>query len=82
MMNRGSPCDISRTAHDLHARAEELVKTQDKSDSQKLGEIDITFESSSFPVDIVKIFIGKLVLKGQFFSECFCYFIQAHTLLK
>jgi len=71
MMNKGSACDISRTAHDLHAKAEELVKTQNKPDCQKLSGVEIKFESTVLAIDNVKNFIGKLVLKGQFVSKCF-----------
>jgi len=43
MINKGSACDISCMAHDLHARAEELVKTQDEPDCHQLGGVEITF---------------------------------------
>jgi len=71
MMNKGSACDISCTAHDLHARAEELVKTQDEPDCQKLSRVEIKFEPTALTTESEKNIIGKLVLKGQFASKCF-----------
>jgi len=71
-MNKGSACDISRTAHDLHARAEELVKTQDEPRCQKLSGVKIMLEPTALTTERVINLIGKLVLKGQFAFECFC----------
>jgi len=62
VINNGTACDISRVAHDLHARAEELVKTQDE---HQLSGVEVTFTPSLFTADIVKNLIGELVLKGR-----------------
>jgi len=43
IIDMGTTCDISRMANDLHARAEELVKTQDEPDCHQLGGVEITF---------------------------------------
>jgi len=71
MMTKGSACEISRTAHDLHARAEELVKTQDEPDCQKLSGVEIMFEPTTLATERVKNYIGELVLEGQFASKFF-----------
>jgi len=65
MMNKGSAWDIARTAHDLHARAEELVKTQDEQGCQKFSEVQVSFKPSIETKDSLKNFIGELILKGQ-----------------
>jgi len=82
MISKGSACDISRTAHDLHARAEELVKTGDEASSQKLSGVEIIFEPTAVSTDRVMNFIGKLILKGQFASKCFLLFYTKSILLK
>jgi len=63
MMNRGSACDISRMAHDLHARAEELVMTPDKPDCN-LNNAEMSFKPSMVTTNTVNNLIGELVLKG------------------
>jgi len=68
LINKGTACDISRMAHDLHARAEELVKTQDEPDCHQLSGVEITFTPSAVTTDSIKNFIGELVLQGQ---NCF-----------
>jgi len=66
IINKGTACDISRMAHDLHARAEELVKTQDEPDCHQLNEeVEIKFKPSVVKKDIVKNCIGKLIFRGQ-----------------
>jgi len=72
MMSKGSACDISCTAHDLHARAEDLVKMQDELNGQKLS-VEIMFEPTALTADGVNNFIGELILIGQFSSKLFCY---------
>ena len=57
-------CDVSRTVHDLHARAEELLKTEDESDCHQLSEVEITSKPSDVTTDSVKNLIGRLVLLG------------------
>jgi len=68
IINKGTEWDISRMAHDLHARAEELVKTQDEPDCHQLSGVEITFTPSVVTIDSGKNFIGVLVLQGQ---NCF-----------
>jgi len=67
MINKGTACDISRLAHDLHARAEEFVKTQDEPDYHQLSGFEITFIPSVVTSVRVKNYIGGLVLKGQIY---------------
>jgi len=69
MMSKGSACDISRAAYDLHTRAEELVKTEDEPNCQKLMEVEIMFEPTALTTASVNNFIGELVLIGQFASK-------------
>jgi len=64
MIKKGTACDISRMAHDLHARAEELVKTQDEPDCHQLSGVEITFKLSVVTTDSVKNYIGELGLQG------------------
>jgi len=75
MINKGTACDISRMVHDLHARAEELVKTQDEPDCRPLSGIEITFRTFVATTDSVKNLIGELMLKGVFFVNN-CYFLS------
>jgi len=65
MINKGTACDISRMAHDLRSRAEELVKTQDEPDCHQLSGVEITFKPSDVTTDSGKNFIGELALPGQ-----------------
>jgi len=65
MINKESAYDISRAGHDLHVRAEEIVKAQNKPDCLKLTEIQIMFKPSNVTTDTMKICLGKLVLNGQ-----------------
>jgi len=67
MVNKGTACDISRTALDLHAKAEELVKTQDE--RFDMNSIDITLVPFLATTNNVNNFIGELVLRGQAFFE-------------
>jgi len=67
MINKGTACDISRMAHDLHARAEELVRTQDEPDCHQLSGVEITFKPFVVTTDNVKNYIGELVLHGQIY---------------
>jgi len=72
MINKGTACDISLMAHDLHARAEELVKTQNEPDCHQLSGVEITFKPSVVTTGSVKNYIGELVLYGQnFFTVLF-----------
>jgi len=68
MINKGTACDISRVAHDLHARAEELVKTQDEPDCPKLSGVLITFKPFVVTTDLVRNYIGELVFEGQIYN--------------
>jgi len=52
-------------AHDLHARAEELVKTQDEPDCHQLKGVEIRFKPSVVTTDSVKNYIGQLALQGK-----------------
>ena len=63
-INKGNASNISCMAHDLHARAEELWKTEDERDCHRLSEIDIIFKPSAITTDRVKNLIGKLVFRG------------------
>jgi len=68
MINKGYACHIARTAHDLHARAEELVKTQVETDCQEFSAAEICFKPFiETTAGAVKNFIGELFLKGQMF---------------
>jgi len=60
LINKGTACDISSMVHGLHARAEELLKTQDE--HCDMSGIDVTFLLKTQNEDN---FIGKLVLQGQ-----------------
>jgi len=71
MINKGIACDISRVAHDLHARAEELVKTQDEPDCHQLSGVEVTFKPSVVSSDSGKNFIGELVFKGHSYGYLF-----------
>jgi len=75
MINKGSACDISRMAYDLHARAEELVKTQDEPDCHQLSGVQITFKPSVVATDSGKKYIGELVLHGQIYFTVGYYLI-------
>jgi len=62
MINKGTACDISRMAHDLHARAEEFVKTQeDEPDCHQLSGVEITFKPSVVTKDGAMNIVGKLI---------------------
>jgi len=64
MINKGSASHIARTAHDLHARAEELVKTQDEMDCQEFSGAEISFKPFIETTGGLNNFIGELILKG------------------
>jgi len=66
IISKGTACEISRMAHDLHARAEELMKTQDQPVCHQLSGAEITFTPTVVTTDSIKNLIGELVLKGQF----------------
>jgi len=62
IITKGTACDISRMGHSLHARAEELVKTQaDCCDMSGIVVILIPFLTAT---QGVYNFIGEIVLKG------------------
>jgi len=67
LINKGTACDISRMAHDLHARAEELVKTQDEPDCHQLSEVEIMFKPSVALTSSISNYMGELILRGQIF---------------
>jgi len=64
MKEKGSACDISRAANDLHARTVELVKTNVKLDKFPQSKINIIFTPSLMTFDDVEDLIGKLYFKG------------------
>ena len=64
MKNKGTACDMSYTAHELHARAEELLKTQDERDCHKLNGVEIMLKPSDVTIDSVTNFIGELIFRG------------------
>jgi len=70
MINKGTACDISRMAHDLHAKAEELVKTQDEPDCHQLSGVEITFSPSLFITDSAsgRNFVGEFFFMGQSYA--------------
>jgi len=75
MINKGTACDVSRMVHDLHARAEELVKTQDEPDCHQVTGVEITFKPSSMTIDSIKNLIGNLVFEGQIYLQ---FYTHAH----
>ena len=64
MINKGTACDISCSAHELHATAEELLKTQDEHDRHTLSEIEISFKPSDVTTDSAANFLGELIFRG------------------
>ena len=64
MINKGTACDISRTAHELRARTEELLKTQDEHDCHTLSGIEISFKPSDVTTDSAANFLGELIFRG------------------
>jgi len=68
MINKGSACHVTRTALDLHARAEELVKTQDEADCREINIAEMSFKPFiETTAGAVKNFIGELTLTGDIF---------------
>jgi len=66
ILKNGTSSDISRMAPDLHARAEELVKTQDEPNCHQLSGVKITFTPAVvITAASVKNYIGQLTFNGQ-----------------
>ena len=64
MKDKGSSCDTSRAANDLHIRAEELVKTHQTCKNVKLRKFGILFTTSLLTTDDVQNYIGELSYNG------------------
>jgi len=64
MKDNGSACDISRSASDLHARAEELVKIQEEYSGCRLCDVAIVFTPSHTMAAKAINQIGKLTFAG------------------
>jgi len=65
--DKGTACDISQAANDLHFRAEELVKIPVQPNSSELLRFVVMFTPSLVTTNTtVKNLIGKLSFKGQF----------------
>ena len=64
VINKGTACDISRTAHELRARSEELLKTQYERDCHTLRGIEISFKPSDVTTDSAANFLGELIFRG------------------
>jgi len=66
VLNRGSHCDISRVACDLHKRAEELIKPEKPSSRCDKKEPDILFSPSVYLTsELMKNLIGEISFKGE-----------------
>jgi len=64
MKENGTVCDISRSASDLHARAEELVKIQEGYNGCRLCDVAIVFTPSHATAANATNQIGKLIFTG------------------
>jgi len=77
LVEKGTACEISRMAHELHAKADEIGKTRSEPDI--LSGVEVMFQPNSVTLttSTVKNFTGELILKGQvmfyFFSLFFIY---------
>ena len=67
MKDKGSACDISLVANDLHVRAEELVKTQIHEDVA-LSKVEFLFTPSQM-MNNAKSLIGELAIYGKLIDE-------------
>jgi len=76
MKDKGTACDISRAANDLHTRAEELLKTENKKNRLKLCEVNLNFCSKFAEKASVNNFIGGLFLDGMFYCDLFSLFFE------
>ena len=64
MKEKGTACDISRAANDLHTRSDELVKAQELYNRQQLDRVELTFTSSEAALIGTANWIGTIRPKG------------------
>jgi len=73
MKDKGSTCDISRAANDLHTRTEELERTE-LQNPFRLYQVDMKFRSNFAEKASENNFIGGLFLDGIFYCGLFFLF--------
>ena len=66
MKEKGTACDISRAAGDLHVRAVQLIKSQQTHNSLQLDQVDVSFIAAQATQDDVKKLTGQIEFDGQF----------------
>jgi len=64
LRDKGSACEISRAANDLHIRTEELVNSPEVPGDNPFRENDNTFTPSLVTNNDIRNWIGELSLKG------------------
>ena len=62
MVDKGTSCDISRAANDLHVRADELVRSLKEYTSIPVPKADARFTASVVDTELIKNWIGDLSL--------------------
>jgi len=86
MTDKGTACDICRTANDLHATAEELVRSQEQSGVYQEKDVDIIFTPSAATTVNVRNLIGNISLRGMILRYldtylvlcCHCTYLKVH----
>jgi len=76
MKDKGTACDISRAANDLHARAEELVKIESEKSNFESCKVEMTFRSKFAEKASENNYIGELFLDGWFSIQFNIYFFR------
>ena len=58
MKEKATACDISRAADDLHLRAVELIKSQEKYNNQQMDKLEVSFKTAALITgdDVKKLF--------------------------
>ena len=64
MKEKGTACDISRAANDLHTRSAELVKAQEQYNRQHLDRVELTFTPSPTALTSAANLIGIIECRG------------------
>ena len=71
MKEKGTACDLSRAAGDLHVRAVQLIKSQQTHNSLQLDQVDqVSFTAAQSTQDDVNKLLGAIISnQGQFTSN-------------
>ena len=79
MKEKGTACDISRAANDLHTRSAELVKAQQQYNRQQLDRVELTFTPSCKIGSDTSSLIGEVRYEGNLKYMLLCTICRLPT---